>query len=109
MWVVSGLCRRFYVEEGDARSAMLYSMKWSTSGPSRWTMATVSLILLAIDFSTTFAADSPLVGAWQLDPGQPSQAALYLFTATHYSMLLAATDRPDITDMSKATADELRA
>jgi hypothetical protein len=72
-------------------------------------MATVGPILLATAFSTAFAADSPLVGAWQLDPGQPGQAALYLFTPTRYSMVLAATDRPDIADMSKATADELRA
>src|ERR1700738_476501 len=71
-------------------------MKWSTSGPSRWAMATVGPILLATAFSTAFAADSPLVGAWQLDPGQPGQAGLYLFTPTRYSMVLAATDRPDI-------------
>jgi Lipocalin-like domain len=49
------------------------------------------------------------VGAWQLDSEQSAQAALYLFTPTRYSMVLAATDRPDIADMSKATADELRA
>ena len=49
------------------------------------------------------------MGAWQLDPGQSAQAALYLFTLTRSSMLLAATDRPDIADMSKATADEVRA
>ena len=84
-------------------------MKWSISAPSTWTMATVGPILLASAFSTAFAADSPLVGAWQLDPGQSRQAALYLFTPTRYSMVLATTDRPDITDMSKATADELRA
>ena len=87
---------------------MLYPMKWSTSGPSRWAMAAVGPILLATAFSTAFAADSSLVGAWQLDPGQSGQAALYLFTPTRYSMVLAATDRPDIADMSKATADELR-
>ena len=84
-------------------------MKWLTSGPSRRATATVSPILLATAFSTAFAVDSPLVGAWQLDPGQSGQAALYLFTATRYSMVLAAIDRPDIADMSKATADELRA
>lgn len=72
-------------------------------------MASVGPILLASAFSTAFAADSPLVGAWQLDPGQARQAALYLFTPTRYSMVFAATDRPDIADMSKATADELRA
>jgi hypothetical protein len=72
-------------------------------------MATVCPILLATVFSTAFAADSPLVGAWQLDPGQSGQAALYIFTPTRFSMVLAATDRPDIADMSKATAEELRA
>src|SRR5438874_3246159 len=84
-------------------------MKCSKSGRSKWAMATVGPILLAAAFSTAFAADSPLVGAWQLDQGQSGQAGLYLFTPTRYSMVLAATDRPDIPDMSKATADELRA
>jgi hypothetical protein len=88
---------------------MLYPMKGSASGLSRWAMAAVVPIVLAIAFGTAFAADSPLVGAWQLDPGQPGQAALYLFTPTRYSMVLAATGRPDIADMSQATADELRA
>jgi hypothetical protein len=55
-----------------------------------------------------FAADSPLVGAWQLDSEQSARAALYLFTPRRYSMVLAATDRRDIADTSKATADELR-
>lgn len=72
-------------------------------------MATVGPILLATAFSTAFAVDSSLVGAWQLDPGQSGQVGLYLFTPTRYSMILASTDRPDIADMSKATADELRA
>ena len=84
-------------------------MKWWTSGPSRWAMATVVSVLLAIASSTAFAADSPLAGVWQLDPGQSHLAALYLFTPTRYSMMLAATGRPDMADMSKATADELRA
>jgi hypothetical protein len=88
---------------------MLYPMKRSASGLSRSAMAAVVPILLATAFGTAFAADSPLVGAWQLDPGQSGQAALYLFTPTRYSMVLAATGRPDITDMSQATADELRA
>jgi len=84
-------------------------MKWSASGPYRWVTATVCPMLLTTAFCTAFAADSPLVGAWQLDPGQSGQAGLYLFTPTRYSMVLAATDRPDIADMSKATANELRA
>ena len=65
-------------------------------------------VLLLAAFATAFAADSPLVGAWQLDPAQSGQA-LYLFTPTRYSMMWVAPDRPDIADMSKATADELRA
>ena len=84
-------------------------MKWPRSATAGWAIATLGPILLATGFSTAFAADSPLVGAWQLDAGQSAQTALYLFTPTRYSMVLAATDRPDIADMSKATADELRA
>ncbi len=87
---------------------MLYRMKWFTSAPYMWPITSVGLILTAAVFSTAFAADSSLVGAWQLDPGQPGRAGPYLFTPTRYSMLLAATDRTDIADMSKATADELR-
>jgi Lipocalin-like domain len=34
---------------------------------------------------------------------------LYIFTGKHYSMMFATTDRPQIDDASKATADELRA
>src|SRR5713226_8349950 len=34
---------------------------------------------------------------------------MYMFTSTHYSMIAANTDRPNISDASKATADELRA
>jgi hypothetical protein len=81
-------------------------MKWPTSGAYRWVTAIVGPIVLACGFAT---ADSALVGVWQLDPGQSARAGLYLFTPTRYSMILAATDRPDIADTSKATADELRA
>ena len=84
-------------------------MKRWTSGRSRWGRVIAGLILLAGASVTALAEDSPLVGAWQLDSGSAAQAALYLFTATRYSMVLAATDRPDIADTSKATAEELRA
>jgi hypothetical protein len=84
-------------------------MKWPRSATAGWAIATLGPILLATGFSTAFAADSPLVGAWQLDAGQSGQTGLYLFTPTRYSMVLAATDRPDIADMSKATTGELRA
>ena len=40
--------------------------------------------------------------------GQPA-AGVYIFTAKHYSMMFATTDRPQVDDTSKATADELRA
>jgi len=66
-------------------------------------------ILVAGTLCTAIAAEPSLVGAWQLDAGQSGQAALYLFTPTRYSMVLAATGRPDIVDAGKATADELRA
>jgi hypothetical protein len=88
---------------------MLKPMKFSTLGTSRWMMSTARCILLVAVCRCALAADSPLVGAWQLDPGQSGQSALYLFTAARYSMVWAATGRQDITDMSKATADELRA
>jgi hypothetical protein len=84
-------------------------MKCSISALSRCAIAIAGLMLFATTIGATFAAESPLVGAWQLDPAQSGEAALYLFTPTHYSMLLAATDRPDIADTSKATADEMRA
>ena len=80
----------------------------------RWIPALFDIViagpmLLTGAFLPALAADSPLVGAWQLDSQPAAQAGLYLFTPTRYSMVLAAMDRPDIADMSKATADELRA
>ncbi len=75
----------------------------------RWITTIAQFVVLTAIFSIAVAGDSPITGAWQLDPGQPGQAGLYLFTQTRYSMMLASTDRPDIADMSKATADELRA
>jgi hypothetical protein len=84
-------------------------MKRRTEGPSRRAVVIVRLILYAGAVVTAFATDSPLVGAWQLDSGQSPRVALYVFTPTRYSMVLAAIDRPDVTDTSKATADELRA
>ena len=75
---------------------MLYPMKRWTLGPSRWGMVIAGLLLFAGGFATALAADSPLVGAWQLDSEHSAQAGLYLFTPTRYSMVLAAADRPDI-------------
>jgi hypothetical protein len=84
---------------------MLNAMKRLTSTFSKLAK---SLILVAV-LGTAFAADSPLVGVWQLDSGPSAQTGLYLFTPTHYSMVLAATDRPEVADTNMATADELRA
>jgi len=54
------------------------------------------------------AAESPLQGAWQVNASS-GMAGLFIFSATHYSMMAASTERPDIADLSKATADEVRA
>jgi hypothetical protein len=56
------------------------------------------------------AADNPLIGVWRVvdQAGRPG-AGVYIFTSRHYSMMVASTDRPDITDTSQAAADELRA
>jgi hypothetical protein len=56
------------------------------------------------------AADSPLQGAWQIvdQNGRPGPG-LYIFAKSHYSMMTAGQDRPDIVDISQATADDLRA
>ena len=88
---------------------MLNPMKRCSSGLSRWGTLIAGLIWLGGALPAAFAEDSPLVGAWQLDSEQSAWAALYLFTPTRYSMVMAASDRRDIADTSKATADELRA
>ena len=84
-------------------------MKPSIPHLSPWRIEIVRLVLLAAACATAFAADSPLVGAWQFDPAQSAQTGLYLFTPAHYSMVLASTTRPDVADTGKAAADELRA
>jgi hypothetical protein len=92
---------------------MLDHMNRLTSRSFRLAMAVaVGLILLAAVFNTASAAPaagSPLVGAWQFDAGDSPAAGLYLFTPTRYSMMIVPTDRADIADTSKASADELRA
>lgn len=72
------------------------------------TLTVRALILLAA-LGSASAANSPLVGVWQFAAGAAPQAGLYIFTPTHYSMVLAATNRLDTADTNKATADELRA
>jgi Lipocalin-like domain len=89
--------------------AMLNPMKRLTSTFSTPAKSLILSLILMAALGAAVAADSPLVGVWQLDSGTSAQAGLYLFTPTHYSMVLAATDRPDVADTNKATADELRA
>ena|SRR5690349_21217472 len=54
------------------------------------------------------AADNPVQGAWQVTSAN-GFAGIFIFSAKHYSMMAASTERPDIADLSKATADEVRA
>jgi Lipocalin-like domain len=66
-------------------------------------------LLTAPRASIMTAAENPLQGAWQVMNPAGGMAGLFIFSGTHYSMMAASTDRPDITDLSKATADEMRA
>jgi hypothetical protein len=54
------------------------------------------------------AAENPLQGAWQVNASS-GMAGIFIFSGTHYSMMAASPGRPEITDLSKATADEVRA
>lgn len=73
-------------------------------------VAFVSLLFLPTHSRIVRAADQPLQGAWQvMDVGGQPAAGVYIFTGKHYSMMVASTDRPQIDDTNKATADELRA
>jgi hypothetical protein len=71
-------------------------------------LALVGLFLLPSHAPIVRAADNPLLGAWQVMDASGRSAGLYIFANNHYSMMVAATDRPDITDLSKASIDELR-
>jgi len=62
------------------------------------------LLLVPAPARIARAAASPLQGAWQVTDGR---AGLYIFAGTHYSMMAATSDRPDITDLSKASREEL--
>jgi hypothetical protein len=54
------------------------------------------------------AAENLLQGAWQVNASS-GMAGIFIFSGKHYSMMAVSTERPDITDLSKATADEVRA
>lgn len=65
-------------------------------------------VLSASRLSIARAADNELQGAWQVTNAN-GFAGIFIFSAKHYSMMAASTERPDISDLSKATADEVRA
>src|SRR3954471_1499742 len=65
-------------------------------------------LMVASGHSILKAADTPLKGAWQVTNAN-GFAGIFIFSAKHYSMMAASTERPDISDLSKATADEVRA
>jgi hypothetical protein len=67
------------------------------------------LLLSTHGTTVSAAAGHPLEGVWQMEQAGRPVAGVYIFARTHYSMMAAGTDRPDIVDTSKATADELRA
>jgi hypothetical protein len=65
-------------------------------------------VVAASRFSIIRAAENPLEGAWQVTNAN-GLAGIFIFSAKHYSMMAASTERPEINDLSKATADEVRA
>src|SRR5215475_5348321 len=65
-------------------------------------------MLTATRSSVVTAAENSLQGAWQVNPTS-GMAGIFIFAGKHYSMMSASTERPDITDLSKATADDMRA
>ena len=70
----------------------------------------VGMSLLPAARSTMMtAAENPLQGAWQVKNPPNGMAGIFIFSGKYYSMMAASTERPDITDLSQATADDLRA
>jgi len=59
---------------------MLNRMKRSTSTFCKLANSMIHWLILVAALGTALAADSPLVGVWQLDAGPSAQAGLYLFT-----------------------------
>ena len=68
----------------------------------------IGMSLMAASSRIMKAADNPLQGAWQVTNAN-GWTGIFIFSAKHYSMMAASTERPEITDLSKATADEVRA
>jgi hypothetical protein len=74
------------------------------------------LIVATGSFRVRAASNTPLKGAWkavEIGAGQNTRkmVGLAIFTDAHYSIMDfdAESERPDIADISKASADEMRA
>ena len=65
-------------------------------------------VLTASGFGIVRPEDNPLQGTWQLTSAN-GWTGIFIFAGKHYSMMAASADRPEISDLSKATADEVRA
>ena len=65
-------------------------------------------VLAASRLGIVRAADNPLPGTWQVTNAD-GMAGIFILSAKYYSMMAASTERPEISDLSKATADEVRA
>ena len=75
----------------------------------------LALVMVAAGALGTNAASSPLKGAWKAvnvgaGPNVRRTVGLAIFTDTHYSIMVfdAEAERPDVADISKASADEMR-
>ena len=74
-----------------------------------FTAVLVTSLLAAGAGRIATAAQNPLQGTWQIANPSNGMAGLFIFAGTHYSMMGASPDRPEVADVSKATADEVRA
>ena len=82
---------------------------------TRLTAFILGLLLVTAGAPRMNAASTPLTGAWKavnVGAGQNVRraAGLAIFTDTHYSIMVfdAESERPDVTDISKASADDMR-
>ena len=74
-----------------------------------------ALVIGAGTFRARAVSTSPLKGAWKAvdvtaGPQTRKTVGLAIFSESHYSIMVfdAESERPDVADVSKATADEMR-
>ena len=63
---------------------------------------------MAIALECWRGARAETQGTWQVTNAN-GWTGIFIFSGTHYSMMAASPERPEISDLSKATADEVRA